>query len=201
MVDAPTTENQETGRPLLEVRNLRKTFPLKHNRAVVQAVDRVSFEVRRGETFGLVGESGSGKTTVGRTVLRLETPTDGEMLFDGLPLHELSESALRSIRERLQIVFQDPMDSMDPRWTVEQIIREPLRLRGDLSESARDQRIVELLEAVGLPAELRSVRTQPLSAGQQQRIAIARAMATNPDFIVLDEPTSALTSGNHCGHP
>ncbi len=178
---------------LLDVRELRKTFPIKHSQAVVQAVDRVSFDVRRGESFGLVGESGSGKTTVGRTVLRLETPTEGEMSFDGLALHSLPEAELRRLRRRLQIVFQDPMDSMDPRWTVRQVIGEPLRLCDELSESARDQRVIELLEAVGLASSILSEYPKEMSAGQQQRIAIARAMVTHPDFVVLDEPTSALT--------
>jgi peptide/nickel transport system ATP-binding protein len=188
-VDAETSSNAEA---LLDVRELRKTFAIKRGRAVVQAVDRVSFDVRRSEAFGLVGESGSGKTTVGRTVLRLEAPTSGEILFDGNALHNLSATALRALRARMQIVFQDPMDSMDPRWTVKRIVREPLRLT-DLTPTEADHRVAELLESVGLPASLQTARPQDLSAGQQQRIAIARAMATRPDFIVLDEPTSALT--------
>ncbi|MEE8307159.1 MAG: ABC transporter ATP-binding protein, partial [Gammaproteobacteria bacterium] len=192
-VDPVEIAQPRSSEALLDVRELRKTFPIKHSQAVVQAVDRVSFDVRRGESFGLVGESGSGKTTVGRTVLRLESPTEGEMSFDGVPLHNLSEAELRRLRRRLQIVFQDPMDSMDPRWTVSQVVREPLRLCDDLSDSERDQRAAELLEAVGLSASLMSARPKQMSAGQQQRIAIARAMVTHPDFVVLDEPTSALT--------
>ena len=192
-IDAAQTTQSQSGDTLLSVRELRKTFPIKHSHAVVQAVDRVSFDVRRGESFGLVGESGSGKTTVGRTVLRLEAPTEGDISFDGMPLHNLPEVELRRLRRRLQIVFQDPMDSMDPRWTVSQVVREPLRLCDELSDSQRDQRVAELLEAVGLSASLISARPKQMSAGQQQRVAIARAMATYPDFVVLDEPTSALT--------
>jgi oligopeptide/dipeptide ABC transporter ATP-binding protein len=177
---------------LLAVKALRKTFPLPHSRKVIQAVDHVSLELRRGETFGLVGESGSGKTTVGRTILHLEKPSGGAIFFQGKALHEMSESQLRPLRARLQIVFQDPMDAMDPRWNIEQIISEPLRLT-DLAAVDRSARIDELLTAVGLPLTLRSQKPGSLSAGQQQRIGIARAMATKPDFIVLDEPTSALT--------
>ena len=178
--------------PLLQVRDLYKTFPIKPSNKLVQAVDHVSFDLRSGETFGLVGESGSGKTTVGRSLLQLERPTAGEVLFHDQALHALSEPELRPLRARLQIVFQDPMDSMDPRWTIEQIIGEPLDL-GNLSADDKALRVVELLESVALPLALRAERPRGLSAGQLQRVAIARAMATNPEFIVLDEPTSALT--------
>jgi peptide/nickel transport system ATP-binding protein len=191
---AAPARSAETGdRPvLLEVRDLHKTFPLQHSAKVVQAVDRVSFELRSGETFGLVGESGSGKTTVGRTLLHLEQPTGGEILFQNHPLHGMSERELRALRARMQIVFQDPMDSMDPRWTIEQVISEPLGLT-DLSPAEKAARVQELLRAVTLPPELCSEKPRALSAGQRQRVAVARAMATNPEFIVLDEPTSALT--------
>ena len=176
---------------LVRVNNLRKTFALKSG-AVVQAADDVDFQLARGETLGLVGESGSGKTTVGRTLLRLETPTGGEIDFDGSPVHELDPQALRALRPRMQIVFQDPLDSMDPRWTVAQIIAEPLSSRSALREE-RSERVATLLKAVNLPTSIGDRKPQTLSAGQQQRVAIARAMATQPDFVVLDEPTSALT--------
>ena len=191
--EAPAHSDTEVKKSVLvSVRGLRKTFPIKSSRAVVQAVDRVSFDIHRGETFGLVGESGSGKTTVGRTMLRLETATEGEILFDCVPLHAVPDKALRALRSRLQIVFQDPMDSMDPRWTIEQIVSEPLR-GSRLSHADRSTRVDELLASAQVPVSLRKSRPHSLSAGQQQRVAIARAMATRPDFIVLDEPTSALT--------
>jgi oligopeptide/dipeptide ABC transporter ATP-binding protein len=182
----------DRGPPLLQVRDLYKTFPLKPANKVIQAVDHLSFDLRSGETFGLVGESGSGKTTVGRTLLHLEQPTAGEILFHGQALNSLSEKELRPLRANLQIVFQDPMDSMDPRWTIEQVIGEPLALR-ELSADDKAARVGELLEAVALPLTLRAEKPRALSAGQLQRVAIARAMATNPEFVVLDEPTSALT--------
>ncbi len=190
---APARSAEIGDRPvLLQVKDLHKTFPLQHSAKVVQAVDRVSFQLRGGETFGLVGESGSGKTTVGRTLLHLEQPTGGEILFQGHPLHEMAERQLRPLRARMQIVFQDPMDSMDPRWTIEQVISEPLGLT-ELSATAKAARVQQLLQAVALPLELRAEKPRALSAGQRQRVAVARAMAPDPDFIVLDEPTSALT--------
>ena len=176
---------------LVSVSNLRKTFTLKSG-AIVQAADDVDFQLPRGETLGLVGESGSGKTTVGRTLLRLEKPTGGEIDFDGIPVHELNPQALRVLRSRMQIVFQDPLDSMDPRWTVAEIIGEPLSSQ-KIPREERNERVAAMLAAVNLPATMGEAKPQTLSAGQQQRVAIARAMATQPDFVVLDEPTSALT--------
>jgi peptide/nickel transport system ATP-binding protein len=178
---------------LLQVRGLRKEFPVAGHRQPIAAVDDVEFDLLPGECVGLVGESGSGKTTIGRCVLRLEESTAGEIHFAGQPVHSLAVATLRPLRERMQIVFQDPLDSMDPRWTVEQVVRQPLELLTSLSETQKEQRIVEMMEATGLSPALRRELPRGLSAGVQQRIAVARAMMTRPDFVVLDEPTSALT--------
>ena len=178
--------------PLIDVQALTKYFVLR-NGDKVHAADAVSFAVRPGECLGLVGESGSGKTTTGRCLLRLETPTDGTLTFRGKTLSGLTEAEFRPFRAKLQIVFQDPLDSMNPRWTVRDVIGELLKLHTDLSPEARDTRIAELLTLVGLTPDLALRRPSELSAGRQQRVAIARAIATDPDFVVLDEPTSALT--------
>ena len=178
--------------PLIAVDALTKHFPLR-NGDTVYAVDQVSFTLRPGECLGLVGESGSGKTTTGRCLLRLETPTAGTLAFRGQMLSGLSEAAFRPYRAKLQIVFQDPLDSMNPRWSVRDVIGELLSLHTDLAPAGREARIAELLTLVGLDPELAGRRPAELSAGRQQRVAVARAIATDPDFIVLDEPTSALT--------
>ena len=178
--------------PLIEVQSLTKHF-VSRNRDVVHAADDVSFTLRPGECMGLVGESGSGKTTTGRCLLRLEDPTAGVLRYRGIDLSELSEAQFRPYRANLQIVFQDPLDSMNPRWTVREVIGEMLSLHTDLRPAAREQRVDELLTLVGLSHGLRDLPPAQLSSGRQQRVAIARAIATQPDFIVLDEPTSALT--------
>ena len=181
------------GPALITVKDLSKDFDIRGSAAKVHAADRVSFAIRPRESLGLVGESGSGKTTVGRCLLRLETPTAGEILFRGEPLHAVSEEELRRYRTKLQIVFQDPFDSMNPRWSVAEVIGEMLDLHTSLTGAAKTARIGELLAMVGLDPALHDASPRQLSAGGQQRIAIARAIATSPDFIVLDEPTSALT--------
>ena len=178
---------------LIAVRDLSKDFDIRGSTAKVHAVDHVSFGIRPRECLGLVGESGSGKTTVGRCLLRLETPTAGEIRFGDTPLHAISEDALRRFRTKLQIVFQDPFDSMNPRWSVADVIGEMLDLHTDLRGAARTARIDELLKLVGLDPAIRDAAPRQLNAGRQQRVAIARAIATDPDFIVLDEPTSSLT--------
>jgi oligopeptide/dipeptide ABC transporter ATP-binding protein len=178
--------------PLIDVQALTKQFVLR-NGGTVHAVDDVSFALRPGECLGLVGESGSGKTTTGRCLLRLETPTAGTFAFRGQALSGLSEAEFRPYRAQLQIVFQDPLDSMNPRWSVRDVIGELLALHGNLPPTRRNGRIDELLTLVGLTPDVAERRPSELSAGRQQRVAIARAIATNPDFIVLDEPTSALT--------
>jgi oligopeptide/dipeptide ABC transporter ATP-binding protein len=181
---------------ILEVRDLKKYFPIRGGliqRTInhVRAVDGVSFEIERGTTLGLVGESGCGKTTVGRTVLRLTDPTDGSIKFKGKEIATARRADIRHLRPKMQIVFQDPMSSLNPRMTVRQILLEPLMLNGWGKRRALD-RVVELLEKVGLTGDHANRFPHEFSGGQRQRIGVARALALNPDFIVLDEPTSAL---------
>ncbi len=181
-----TTEN-----PLLVVDRLVKHFPVAGSHLTVKAVTDVSLTIRRGETLGLVGESGSGKTTVGRCILRLTDVTSGSIVFDGHDITHLSGTALQGLRRRIQMVFQDPHDSLNPRYRVAQIIDEPLRLAGQGDASVRAARVRELLNLVQLRGFDQRYPHQ-LTGGQAQRVAIARAIATNPDLVVLDEPTSAL---------
>ncbi len=186
----------EQTKPLLSVRDLRTWFTVDAKemfakRAVLKAVDGVSFDINRGETFGLVGESGCGKTTVGRTVVRLYRPHSGQIIFDGADLAKLEGKALMSYRRRMQMIFQDPYASLDPRMTVEDIIAEPLRLQG-AKKIERRARVRELIGRVGLKADHLNRYPHEFSGGQRQRIGIARALATRPEFIVCDEPISAL---------
>ncbi len=194
-VGAPTTE--ATGAPLLEVKDLVTWFPVRKGlfsrvRAHVKAVDGVSFAIRPGRTLGLVGESGSGKTTVGRTLLRLIPATDGEVTFDGRDVLTMGRSELRQLRRRMQIIFQDPFSSLNPRMTIGEIIGEPMIVHRLANRSQRKQRVAELLERVGLSPEYVNRYPHEFSGGQRQRIGIARALSVNPDFIVCDEPVSAL---------
>ena len=182
---------------LIEVENLKKYFPVKKgilSRTVgeVRAVDGVSFTIKRGETLGLVGESGCGKTTVGRTILRLIEPTAGRVSFNGENLLELDGKRLRSLRASLQIIFQDPFSSLDPRMNVGQIIAEPIRNHMKVSKTEIRQRVAHLMERVGLHPEQISRYPHEFSGGQRQRIGIARALALNPLAIICDEPVSAL---------
>jgi len=177
--------------PLLRVENLVKHFPVSGG--VVKAVDDISFEVRRGETLGLVGESGCGKTTTGRCILQLERPTSGRVLFEGEDLAALDEQQLRAVRRRVQVIFQDPYASLNPRMTVGQILEEPLSVHRIVKEkAARTQRVKELLVQVGLLPQHARRYPHQLSGGQRQRVGIARALAMEPALIVCDEPVSAL---------
>jgi len=185
------------GQPLLVVRDLKKYFPVRRGVlarvvAQVKAVDGISFGVARGETLGLVGESGSGKTTVGRCILRLIEPTDGAVVFDDTDVLSLGATDMRRMRRNMQIVFQDPYASLNPRMTVGSIIAEPLIIHGGMNASERSDRVDQLLEKVGLQPEYRKRYPHEFSGGQRQRIGVARALATNPRFLVLDEPVSAL---------
>ena len=176
---------------LVRVASLDKFFTLPDKKRL-QAVSDVSFAVGVGRALGLVGESGSGKTTVGRLLVRLLDPDGGEVDFHGRRISDLRAKDFRPTRARMQIVFQDPFDSLNPRWTVRRILREPLDLHTDTDAAAKHGRIAELLELVGLPHEVADRKARDLSAGQQQRVCLARALATQPEFLVLDEPTSAL---------
>ncbi len=182
---------------LLEVRNLKKYFPvrggvLRRVVAQVRAVDDVSFSIGRGRTLGLVGESGCGKSTLGRAVLRLHEPTAGEVVLDGRPVTGLKARELRERRREMQIVFQDPYASLNPRRTVLQTLREPLDLHAIGTRAERHRRVEELLEIVGLRAQVASRYPHEFSGGQRQRIGIARALALDPKLIVADEAVSAL---------
>ena len=182
---------------LLEVRNLTKHFEVSggfgHAASTVRAVDGVSFSLRRGETLGLVGESGCGKTTTGRCILMLERPTSGQILFEGVDLATLDAAALRAMRRRVQVIFQDPYSSLNPRMTVGQILAEPLQVHKIVKEeSKRTERVRELLEQVGLLPRHAERYPHQLSGGQRQRVGIARALAMEPALIVCDEPVSAL---------
>lgn len=183
--------------PLLSVENLVKTFGggggfLVPKKPPVRAVDGVSFSITPGEVVGLVGESGSGKTTVGRAVLRLTEPTAGRVVFDGADITRLGKSELRAYRRRMQIIFQDPYASLDPRLTVEDILGEAFAIHGLAHGAERRRRVGELLERVGLSQTHATRYPHEFSGGQRQRIVIARALAVEPDFLVADEPVSAL---------
>ena len=177
--------------PLLSVQGLTKHFPARSGR-IVHAVEDVSFDVRRGSTVGLVGESGSGKTTAGRALLRLVEPTAGKALFDGVDLFSLSQRDMRGYRQKLQIVFQDPFSSLNPRMRVAAVIGEALDARGFPRGRRRAERVGELLTLVGLSPDHASRYPHEFSGGQRQRVGIARALAVEPQFIVADEPVSAL---------
>jgi peptide/nickel transport system ATP-binding protein len=186
------------GPPILEIRHLVKHFAvgggmLGRTPGIVRAVDDVSFTIPHGGTLGLVGESGCGKTTTGRAILQLDPPTSGQVLFEGRDLATLDQAGLRDMRRRMQVIFQDPYSSLNPRMTVGQIIAEPLKVHGIVSDrGARAARVRQLLERVGLLPQHAARYPHELSGGQRQRVGIARALAMEPSLIVCDEPVSAL---------
>ncbi|MBT7610393.1 MAG: ABC transporter ATP-binding protein [Bacteriovoracaceae bacterium] len=183
---------------LLDVRNLKKRFPINggllgREVGAVSAVNNVSFKIKRGETLGLVGESGCGKTTLGRSILRLIEPTGGEIIFDGEDIRTFDAQRMRALRRRMQIIFQDPYASLNPRMTVGAILSEPMEIHGlNKGKDARKKRLYELLDQVQMPRDTLNKYPHEFSGGQRQRICIARALAVEPEFIVCDEPVSAL---------
>ena len=195
--ESPKSSSPPTEEVLVQVRELKKHFPImrgiiKRQVGSVKAVDGVTFDIRKGETLGLVGESGCGKSTTGQTILRLLTPTDGEVIFNGQDIARLDKERLRQTRRHMQMVFQDPYASLNPRMTVGTIISEPLRIHGFGDRNRRISRVRELLDLVGLNPNFVNRFPHEFSGGQRQRIGIARALATNPSFIVADEPIAAL---------
>lgn len=177
--------------PILEVKNLKKYFNTPSG--VLHAVDDVSFTLEKGKILGVVGESGCGKSTMGRAILRLHEPTSGEVMFEGRDITKISTEEMRKLRSEMQIIFQDPFASLNPRKTVSEIIGEPLRLHKIYKSAAeREKHVLELMEVVGLAERLVNTYPHELDGGRRQRIGIARALALNPKFIVCDEPVSAL---------
>jgi peptide/nickel transport system ATP-binding protein len=190
--------SSRNGAALLEVHDLQVYFPLTSGLILdrhvgdIRAVDGVSLSIAQGETLGLVGESGCGKSTLGRAILRLNEPTSGRIVFDGQDITRLSEKAMRPLRRRIQMIFQDPYASLNPRHSVGRIVGEPLRVHGLASHGEATSRVRELLEVVGLPADAANRFPHEFSGGQRQRIGLARALALNPELLICDEPVSAL---------
>ena len=176
--------------PVIEVQNLKKYFPTP--RGLLHAVDDVTFTIEKGKTLGVVGESGCGKSTLGRTIIHLHESTSGKVLLEGEPVNNLKGKALRAAREKMQIIFQDPYSSLDPRKTAEQTIREPLLVSGKYSKKEIEEKTIELMDLVGIDERLRKAYPHELDGGRRQRIGIARALALDPKFVVCDEPVSAL---------
>lgn len=175
---------------ILEVQNLKKYFPTP--KGTLHAVDDVSFSLKKGTTLGVVGESGCGKSTLGRTILHLLDSTGGKIMFEGEDVTNVNKQKLRQLREKMQIIFQDPFSSLNPRMSVSEIIQEPLVLRGGMSNEEMEKETLNLMETVGLAERLATSYPHELDGGRRQRIGIARALALNPSFIVCDEPVSAL---------
>ncbi|MGL5351613.1 ABC transporter ATP-binding protein [Cetobacterium sp.] len=182
---------------LLEIKDLRKHFNIKNSifekkRKILKAVDGISLEIRKGETLGLVGESGCGKTSLGRTIVKLYEPTSGDIIYDGKNLTNLNFQEMKSFRRKIQMIFQDPYASLNPRQTIGDIIKEPMEIHNLYDKNERDKKVLEILELVGLNNTHMSRYPHEFSGGQRQRVGIARALACNPEFIVCDEPISAL---------
>lgn len=175
---------------LLEVKNLKKYF--KSPAGTVHAVDDISFQIEEGQTVGLVGESGCGKSTLGRTLIHLNESTDGQIIFQGKDVTRLNSREMVEFRGRVQMIFQDPYSSLDPRQTVSDIIKEPMKLSGTMSDKELEEKTRELMDTVGIEKRLRMSYPHELDGGRRQRVGIARALALNPRFIVCDEPVSAL---------
>lgn len=187
---------EQNNQILLETKDLQKHFPIKdffgRKKQAVKAVDGITFQIRKGETFGLVGESGCGKSTLGRTLIRMYEPTGGQIIFDGEDITKLEGAKLQPYHKCMQIIFQDPYSALDPHHNVEEIIREPMSLYTNASKSDIDEQIVELLKKVGMKADDMYKYAYEFSGGQRQRIGIARALAVKPEFLLCDEPISAL---------
>jgi oligopeptide transport system ATP-binding protein len=208
MSEAPIASTAEASRPaprrefkedLIEVKNLKMHFPVTEGIIIpkvvarVKAVDGISFTIKKGETLGLVGESGCGKTTTGRCILQLEKPTEGEIRYEGVNLNALSNKGMVPYRQKIQVIFQDPYSSLNPRMKIREILSEPMRVHNIISDSsARDKRVLELLNVCGLSARFADRYPHEMSGGQRQRVGIARALAMDPEFIVCDEAVSAL---------
>ena len=189
----------DTTKPLVEIRNLKKYFPvtegivIQKTVAEVKAIDDISFKILKGETLGLVGESGCGKTTTGRCILQLERPTSGQIIYDGTDMDTVDRRELNKLRQRIQVIFQDPYSSLNPRMKIGQIISEPMRVHGiEPDPATRNKRVDELLSVCGLSPKMADRYPHEMSGGQRQRVGIARALSLNPEFIVCDEAVSAL---------
>lgn len=183
--------NENVKTPLIETKNLKKYF--KTSRGALHAVDDINIRIERGKTLGVVGESGCGKSTLGRTILRLIEPTSGQILYDGRDIASMSKNEMRAMRTKMQIVFQDPFASLNPRMSVSQLIAEPIKVCRTLSGKKEiEDYVLELMDTVGLARRFADAYPHELDGGRRQRIGIARALAVNPDFIVCDEPVSAL---------
>ncbi|MCH8098056.1 MAG: ABC transporter ATP-binding protein [Proteobacteria bacterium] len=197
--EAVTVSSVVGNEPILEVKGLKMYFPISEGVvftrkvAEVKAVDGISFHIRKGETFGLVGESGCGKTTTGRCILQLEQATEGQIFFDGVNIAELDRRELSALRQKIQVIFQDPYSSLNPRMKIGEIIGEPMRVHGiEPDADKRHARVAELLSICGLDPKFADRYPHEMSGGQRQRVGIGRALALNPEFIICDEPVSAL---------